>query len=598
MKTCSNTCSNNIILAGAVFALLFLGLINLPAATLTVSPSVVSNTYPGNITLNIGGLTNGESVTVQKWLDLNTNGVIDPGEPMIDAFGISDGGAMLISGITNISVPYDSNYATGAITTALNFAPPMTLENIVGQHIYRVVSPGGNFAPVTATLLVTNAVTPQSLTGTVYVSGVTPLPYAVVVALPSSGYAGATVADASGHYSLNLDPGTYNLVAGMPGYYYDQSLAPLVTLTNGLVSTNNLSLTNGTVTITGSFYNAANTNGVGGLAVQMQSGNLFAIAFTDSNGIFSTAVAPGFWKIKPIKERLARRAFVTGQKGLQVDATAGNVTNANLALYKGTALYYGRITDNNGTPFANIRIDCGDGTNNLYSALGYSDTNGYFSVVALGGVSSDWSCQANDSDNPVFDSFIVNSPGNTNITVGQTLLQNFIALPVTARITGQVHDNLGNIVSGVAMYASTFIGGNSYSSQNANTDGSGNYSLGVASGTWGVNFSDGGDSGLDTAGDVDYFQPHLVTIPPTNVVLNITVYQNGTPVMSYPQRFSSTQFGFNINGAMNGSYDVQLSTNLAAGWGPLASLTLTNVPFIFVDSHATNSQRFYRIKKN
>jgi len=49
------------------------------AATLTVSPSVISNTYPGNITLTIGGLTNGQPVTVQKWLDLNANGVIDAG---------------------------------------------------------------------------------------------------------------------------------------------------------------------------------------------------------------------------------------------------------------------------------------------------------------------------------------------------------------------------------------------------------------------------------------------------------------------------------------------------------------------------------------
>ncbi|HSY18990.1 MAG TPA: carboxypeptidase-like regulatory domain-containing protein, partial [Candidatus Acidoferrales bacterium] len=240
------------------------------AATLTVSPSVISNTYPGNITLNIGGLANGEAVTVQKWLDLNGNGVIDPGEPMIDAFGISDGGAMIINGVTNISVPFDRNPTAGAITTVLNFAPPMTLENIVGQQIYRVVSPTGNFAPVTATNLVTNAITPQSLTGTVYSNGVTPLPYAVVVALPSSGYAGATVADVNGHYSLNLDPGTYNLVAALPGYYYDQSLVPAVMLTNGVIATNNLSLTNGTVTITGSFYNAANSNGVGGLAVQMQ----------------------------------------------------------------------------------------------------------------------------------------------------------------------------------------------------------------------------------------------------------------------------------------------------------------------------------------
>jgi hypothetical protein len=52
------------------------------AATLTIAPPVTSNTYAGVITLNIGGLTNGEKVVVQKYLDLNGNGVIDSGEPM------------------------------------------------------------------------------------------------------------------------------------------------------------------------------------------------------------------------------------------------------------------------------------------------------------------------------------------------------------------------------------------------------------------------------------------------------------------------------------------------------------------------------------
>src|SRR4051812_8163949 len=63
-----------------------------PAATLSVSPSVISNSYPGVIQLNIGGLTNGEQVVVRKWLDLNANGSIDSGEPVIDMFKIADGG--------------------------------------------------------------------------------------------------------------------------------------------------------------------------------------------------------------------------------------------------------------------------------------------------------------------------------------------------------------------------------------------------------------------------------------------------------------------------------------------------------------------------
>ena len=574
------------------------------AATLTVSPSVISNTYPGYITLTIGGLTNGETVTVQKWLDGNANGVIDAGEPVIDVFKITDGGAMIIGGITNINVPFDRNSTTGAITTTLNFAPPLSIENTVGKFIFKLISPAGNFPPVTATFTVTNAATAQSVSGIVYSNGVVPLPGAVVVAIqqPNSSYAGAAVADATGHYFLNLNPGIYTLIPFAPNYYCDQSLAPLVTLTNGMTVTNNLSLTNGTTTISGNIYEVGNSNGVGGAGLQLQQsgGNLFAIAFTDTNGNYSAAVAPGsFWKIKTLKERLSRRAYVIPQTTFQVNATAGNVTNANLGLFKGNALFYGRITDNASVPFANIQFDCGDGSNNLYNAKGNSDANGYYAVVALGNVSSDWNANPASGNNVALANYILNQVNSANIAVGQAILQNYVALPVTAHITGQVRDNLGNPVTGVSLYAYEFNGGNSYQSLNSDTDGSGNYSLGVASGSWLVNFSTGGSSGLDTHGYVDLTAPHNVSIPPTNAIVNLTVYPLGTPLISSPQRFSSTQFGFNINGSVNVTYDVQVSTNLAAtNWATLFSLTLTNSPFPITDTHATNSQRYYRVKKN
>ena len=56
------------------------------AATFSVSPSTISNTYPGVITLQVTGLTNGETVVVQKFLDANTNGVIDAGDLLVQQF--------------------------------------------------------------------------------------------------------------------------------------------------------------------------------------------------------------------------------------------------------------------------------------------------------------------------------------------------------------------------------------------------------------------------------------------------------------------------------------------------------------------------------
>jgi hypothetical protein len=572
--------------------------------TLTVSPAVTSNTYPGLITLNITGLTNFETVTVQEWLDPNANGVIDAGEPMIDAGKITDNDPSnaIIGGVTNINVPIDSNPATGAITATLQFAPPMVLENVIGQRIFKLISPSGRFAPVTATLLVTNAVTAQTLSGTVYSNGITPLPNAVVFVLPpgGKGYTAAEVADSSGHYSINVNPGSYVVMAGVPNYFIDQSLAPQVTLTNGQSATNNLFLTNGTTTISGTFYDTANSNGIGGLMVQIQSGSLFGVTFTDTNGNYSTTVTPNFWKISPSKERMPRHGYVIPQQSLQVDATGGNVTNAYVGLPRGNALFYGHLADNLGNPFANIEFDSSD-TNSTHDAKGFSDSNGNYAALALADGTNIWNCNPDSSANIPLAGYILSNSQNTNIAIGQAVEQDFVALPINAQISGQVHDNSGHPVVGVSLYAGSFNGGNGYVSLNSQTDTNGNYSLGVATGagSWSVNFSYGDKNDLTHQGLVDLYGPYPVTIPPTNVVQNITVYPYGSSAMTQPQRFGSQQFGFNVAGSVGVSYTLQVSTNLAStNWSPLYTFQLTNSPMSVTDSTATNTPRFYRLLKN
>ena len=570
----------------------------IPAATLSVTPSVISNTYPGVIQLNIGGLTNGEQVIVRKWLDLNGNGSIDSGELLIDQFKIADGGAMVIGGVTNISVPYDSNPAAGSITTSLSVSPALILENMVGQCVYQIVSPSGRFAPVTATFAVTNAALPQAITGTIYSNGV-PFAHAVVVAQDeqANNPVGAVVADDNGHFSLSLPPGNYSLIGGAPNYYYDFSTAAFVALTNGMTSTNDVHLTNGTTTITGTIYDSGSSNGIPGVLMTLQSGNLFAIGFTDTNGNYSAAVTPSFWKIEVSKERLPRRAYLVSSSKYQFDATAGDVTNANIPLYKGNALLYGRFTDNSNTPYADVEVSGGGQT---FNGKALTDPNGYYAVAVLGDGTNYWSAQATDTKNSTLADYIVNTFNGVTMAAGQTVQENFIALPATARISGRVHNNSGGNVVGVTLMANAFINGLNYAAVESTTDNSGNYSFAVAAGYWDLQFLNGGfDDNLDTHGYVDLTAPHNVPVPPTNSVLNITVYPIGTPAITQAQRISPTQFGFNIQGASNVTYTVQFSTNvLSTNWANLFSLILTNESVFVTDTHATNSARYYRILKN
>jgi len=574
------------------------------AQSIAVSPAIVSNTYPGLITLTITGLNNGEKVGIQRWMDLNGNGVIDPGEPLMDAFTLTDNnniGAM-VGTVTNLNVPIDLNSATGAITSTLNFVPAMALENLTGHFIYQMVSTTGRFSPVSTPFMVTNTPQAQTISGTIYgPDGVTPLPNAVVVLQDQqkNDAVGGIISDANGHYSCPARTGSYFLIAALPNYYYDMSAAPSVVLTNGMNSTNNLTLTNGTTTISGKIYNAANTNGIPGLLMTLQSGGFFSVAFTDTNGNFSAAVTPSHWKIQPEKQRLVRRAFVLPEATpFQFDATGGDLTNAYIALPKATALLYGRLTDNNGNPFPNVEVD--GNTMNTYDAKGYTDPNGYYSVGVLGDATNYWSAQINSAKNDAMANYVVNTGNSQTLSSFQAVLQNFVALPAIGYITGNVRDNSNNIVVGVGLNAQAYINGNYYQSLDSTTDSSGNYSLAVAAGQWQLQFFTGNSSdALDTHGLADITGPHYATVPPTNAVLNLTVYPYGTPLMTSPQRVSPTQFGFMLNGAPSVNYTVQVSTNLAStNWATVFSLQLTNSSVFVTDSNATNSPRYYRVLKN
>jgi len=580
-----------------------------PAATLSISPSVISNTYTGVITLQISNILSGDEVQVNKYIDFDGSGVLQTNDLLVDSFKITDNGTDGIYGsITNVNVPVDTDSTTGAITTTLNFAPQLSLENMVGHYIYKVSSPVKDFSPATNTFVVTNASTGQSFSGVIYSNGIAPLPYGMVVALAGTdsgnqNYAGAAVADANGNYQLNLAPGSYFLSPISPGYFTDQSLTPALTLTNSQNITNNLFLTNGTVSISGSVlgYNAASTNTPGAVLLQFTSGSLMAVAITDTNGNYTAGVSPNYWKITLSRERLARRQYVVSTSKIQVNTTAGSVANVTNIIYGGTGLFYGQIMDNSNNPFANLEFDGGD-SNALYDAKGFSDLNGNYAVAVLTFLPSDgWNVNPNSTANYVLTNYIVNSTGFPEISSGQTIQQNFVCLPITASISGRVLEQFFGPVAGIGLFASATINGLAYQSANFNTDSSGDYLLGVTIGDWTVQFITStafGNNSLQSFNLLDLSGPHYVSIPPTNVTLNLTLYTNTTPYIDSENRVSHTQFAFLVHGATNVNYTVQVSTNLASSWAGLQSFELITNPIYIMDANATNSPRFYRVQQN
>src|ERR1035437_453296 len=461
----------------------------LAAVTFTITPSAVSNTYSGLITLSIGGLTNTETVVVQKFLDLNTNGIIDGSDMLVQQFNLTDGTNFVIGGVTNFNVPGDLNATPGAITATLNFQNGDFVQNIIGKYLYKLSSPAGHFPPLTNNFSVTNFPFAQKFTGLVVSNSTsTTVSNAIVLLFPpprpghngpgGSPLAGA-VANNAGSYTVQAPPGTYTLVSFRNNFLANMNTAPVLTLAASQTITTNLTLTNATSSINGKIMDANNASiGLSGMISAMSASGLLAISFTDTNGNFNMPVTAGTWKIQADDTTLVVHGYLGLQGGTNVNFGTTGVT---IAVPKATALIYGSVKDNLGNPLMALDVYASDQNNNLYQTDGYTDANGNYVLGVLGLGSSDpWWMQA-DSNNTLTNYVFSQGNGTISLNAGQAVLQNFTAILATNYIVGNVKFN-GNPVSGVQVYAYATINSVNYQSQ-MDTDSGGNYSLNVANGT-------------------------------------------------------------------------------------------------------------------
>ena len=158
------------------------------AVTVSITPSAVSNTYTGTIALQVTGLTNGETVFVQKFVDANQNGGVDAGDMLWQAFKVTDGQASVFqdgaTAVTNLNVPGDSDTVQGQITALLNLSQSGFEQTLAGKYLYVVTSPVGNFPPLTNSFAVTNFPFGQAVSGNVIANG-TNVPAAAVLLFQS-----------------------------------------------------------------------------------------------------------------------------------------------------------------------------------------------------------------------------------------------------------------------------------------------------------------------------------------------------------------------------------------------------------------------------
>jgi uncharacterized GH25 family protein len=457
-------------------------------ATLLVSPSSVSNTYAGRIALQVGGLASGQTAVVDKYLDVNTNGVVDGTDWLVQSFRLTDGQANVIGGVTNVNVPYDSNPTNGAITANVKFQSVGIGQTLVGKYLYKVSSPtGGGFAAVTNAFTVTNTPYGQWFTGTVK-CGSTNIPYAGVLVFPppsedgGGGPLAGTVANGSGTYTIRVAPGTYQLWAFKSNYVCNVSAAPVLTVNANTPVTTNLNVIPAPRRISGRFVDATNASvGVPGILTVMQSTNdLIAIGFSATNGNFSVPVTASGWQVGLDDQQLALNGYLSSRDGISVDTTTGSVVGVTVPIPKGTALVYGTVKDDQNHPMVGVSINADDSTRQ-YESAGTTDTNGNYVMAVLAGA---WHMEPS-RDDPAYASYLFSGTDAT-ITNGQAMRVDFTGIKATT-VSGRVRGD-GSPLEGfsVQVGAITFHGGGNWDWQQcyfADTDANGNYSVMLPPGT-------------------------------------------------------------------------------------------------------------------
>ncbi len=467
--------------------------------TFTNFPPAVSNTYNGIITLQINGLTNGvTNVIVQKYLDVDTNRILDKNAILIQQFQLTAGQASTFTnGATVVTVtnfmPGDMSTTPGQITAPLNFQNGDFVQTLVGQYFYKISSPSGQFTSSTNLFTVTNFFYSSAITGAVQYAGVTNdigVSNAIVLlCVNQSGslnvQAGA-VADVNGNFTIRAPAGNYFLAAAKTNFVIEPSGEPSGTLVTNITNGVSITLIPSTTSITGRVVDATSAASIPGVAGMLFSTNNFlSLYFTDTNGYFKAPAVTNSWvaEINPFAATF--NSYLTPQTNF-LFGVSNKVVHITNQLTHATAIFYGVITNNSGAPMPGVYISASDNKGHL--SYGMTDQRGNYVVNALAGTNL-WQLSIQPTNNPGLTNFYVFSPGyiQTNIpNVGQAVQVNFSLALAPYNISGTVSDINGNPIGGVQVFG---VSSDGYQAFNATTTASGFYSLNVSPTFWTVGVS-------------------------------------------------------------------------------------------------------------
>jgi hypothetical protein len=480
-----------------------------------VNPAMVDESFRGFLQLTIAGLPTGAAVRVEKFQVNNSSGIIDNSAILEQSVLLTDGVSNQIGGIANSNVPADSTGADGTIAAQISFLDD-SVPNTVAEYVFRFSSPSAAFAPMTAQFTVTDAPDAQKFAGTVMANGA-PVPYAHVVLLNSGGggydFVAATVANASGQYSLGADPGEYDLVTVRPGFVGAFGKGVGQELTAGVDKSVDLTMVPGSRTISGQIRDQATSEGLPGLQVVFRSpqSGTFTVEYTDANGNFSTAVTPGDWDIEVERNAVDQLGYLAPSQPKSVDTSAGNVSNVAISLPKATALLYGTVTESDGAPFPQAEMDAAS-EDTEFQGFTVTDSNGNYVIAVNSGV---WFVAPTAS--------ALQESGYVSPDPATPFLQNadakqidFAVAKANAHLSGTLRDEVGTPVPDTTFRVEETSGTGRFTTF-ATEEPDGAFNIGLTSGKWKLrpDFDDATDS------DLVFIVPADFTLSPNQTIAGI-----------------------------------------------------------------------------
>lgn len=460
----------------------------------SVDATLSSSTQPADtltpLVVHVTGITTGESVIVERFLDVDGDGMVDGGEFLVDRFTITDGQVTTIGGVRNTNIPGDEDSAAdGQIDMHLTPAAGPELGRGAGAHIIRVSSPTSAFTAIDRTLTTTQPSHAQSISGTVRDAGSNPVPFAIVAlldALSDGEFVTGVSANASGQFTVNAAVGTYMMFGVKTGFVGNFGSGPTVVLGAGQTPTQNIALTATTTSISGKVADAGTNAGLPGvqLFVQSQTG-LVALLSTNANGNYSAQVTAGLWQIETAEHSLFQLGYVIpqGEGDAVADTTSAAATGVNIGLNKATALIYGTVKDQSNNPVNGVEPIATDQGNSLQGRGLSAPPNGNYSLGVLAGT---WSVSVAEESLPA--GYIKTGTGaDVTISAGQAVQTNLTLSAATAHLRGQIRDDAGTPIPNITLVVQPYpMNPSGAGSSYPTTDASGNFDVGVYAGTWNI----------------------------------------------------------------------------------------------------------------